>query len=72
MEEGFAVDGYQLVGLLVVDGSGELCDAQEISTGDRGGLRRLTVTAGRAQDKARRLVSVLGRLDHPGLLRVPR
>jgi serine/threonine protein kinase len=66
----FGVDGYELIGLLVADESGELWDARELSTGSRVALRRLTVGGGSAQDKARRLVSVLGRVGHPGLLRV--
>lgn len=66
----FAVDGYEIEGLLHAGPSSELWRAREQSTGATVALRRLAAREGSVQDLARRFFSVLGRLDHPGLLRV--
>lgn len=70
MQGDFEVEGYNIEGLLGAGASGELWLARDQSSRDQVALKRFRPRDDEAKQAARRMVSVLEQLEHPGLLRV--
>src|SRR5690606_24060246 len=70
MQGDFRVEGYDIEGLLGAGASGELWLARDRSSGEQVALRRFRPRDGEAKREARRIVSLLDGISHPGLLRV--
>lgn len=70
MQGGFGVPGFQVQGLVSASPTGEVWQARAEASGERVALKRVRIPHGPARDEAKRIVSILGLIGHPHLLRV--
>ncbi|MBM7788773.1 serine/threonine protein kinase [Tenggerimyces flavus] len=70
MQGGFGVPGFQVQGLVSASPTGEVWQARHEASGDHVALKRVRIPHGPARDEAKRIVSILGLIGHPHLLRI--
>lgn len=70
MQGGFGVPGFQVQGLVSASPTGEVWQARAEATGEQVALKRVRIPHGPARDEAKRIVSILGIIGHPHLLRI--